>query len=1287
MKNKSHQRRALLVLTVVLITLLTVSALATAAPSQLHEVTDGEAQAQSEYSHRLIVQLESPSLSELSNVPMLASGHINVNAPAAQAHISQLQAEQAAFASAMNQALPQAAVASYINELGLEVQASYQIAFNGMAVDPGDVPLAQARRALQAMPGVKAVFHDYRYTPDLYASLDLINAPALWSELGGREDAGRGIKLASMDGGLHHDAPMFDGTGWDYPPGYPKGDTSNTNGKIIVSRAYFRTWDPPAPGDENPWPGENGTPHGVHTGSIAAGNIVDATYAGYDVGTISGVAPGAWVMSYRMFYASVSNDGSFYTTEGLAALEDIVADGADVLNNSWGGGPGSAGGEFDPLDQALINTVNAGVFVAMSAGNAGPGLGTGDHPSPDYINVAATTTDGTLATGQLYVSAPEPTPDDLDDIPFTLAAFGGALEIGQLYTFDFVAAANVDPANVEACNAFAPGTFDGVAAVVSRGTCEFGQKVLNAEEAGAVFVVVHNNAGGGEELISMGAGVVGHLVTIPSVFVGYSAGVGLTDWHDTHGDDAELTLSTLGRQVGNEPDIVANFSSRGPGVGEVFKPDIAAPGVNILAQGYAPATTGEDRHLGFGQVSGTSMAAPHVAGAGALVRQAHPDWSPAWIKSALMSTSKYMDIYNLDGSPAQPLDIGAGRLDLTNVTDPGVILDPPSLGYGLVPTPTQQVLQFTITSVADTSETYALSTLYVGGGFTTTTSLDGFTVSPTSVTLAPGQSATVSVTFDPAASMGVGDNQGYIIMESASHHAHMPVWARVTPPAAADVLVIDNDGSSSLGLPNYVSYYTAALDELGVSYDVWNADANFGNPTTLPSAAELMAYKAIVYFTGNNFYPDGSFTVSTALTNLDQNILTEYANSGGIIIAMGQDLSSVLGSASTTAAGTFFYGSVLGGDWLQDSITGFELPDRPITPYAAAPPAFDDVVLDLSGAETETVTLTGANEVPPVATTMKGEADSSYSPADNTLSYALTIYADNPVTVTMAHIHTGTVGVNGPVLHTIIGAPVYVTDTHTVAGSVTLSDASEAALLSGGLYYNVHTTDNPPGEIRAQVVAAISGDGAGNQFYIDEISSREGPGPDPVPGLSDPYVPLLQYPTADAIEDGIVAMAHRDQPTLEYPGIDYFGRSIYTTFGLEGVNDGLGTTSRAELLGRMLDWAMDEPEVTITDITGDYAETGQQVVLQVEVTSNITGTEGISYRWDFGDGSAYAGPYSSDTVGHDYAVCGNYTVRVEATDSWGNVVIGSLDIEVTQTCSYVQWMPVFFNDYAAPPQD
>jgi subtilisin family serine protease len=1241
-------------------------------------------------SHRLIVQLESPALAELPSETMstmsAGNGRLEVNSTAAQAYVSQLQAEQNAFVNTMQNALPEAAVSTYINEAGQAVEATYQVVFNGMAVDPGSTSREEARRTLEALPGVKAVYLDFAHEPTLYASLPLINAPAIWTEAGGQGNAGDGIKFASMDGGLHHAAPMFDGTGWSYPGGWPAGglgDSANNNGKIIASRAYFRSWDPPSVGDENTWPGTQGTSHGTHTGSTSVGISVTADYLGVNE-NISGVAPGAWAMSYRVFYNSVTNDGSFYNVEGIAALEDIVLDGADVVNNSWGGGPGSVGGEFDPLDTALINAYNAGVFVSMSAGNAGPGPGTGDHPSAEYINVAASTTSGTFASGRLNVVLPTPISPTLQNISYSGASFGPSLPIGTVISYTFVTAESVDPANFEGCDPWPAGTFTGKAALISRGACEFGVKVVNAENGGADFVVVYNHADGGDELINMGAGAVGDQATIPSIFVGNTAGTGMVDWYDANGAPSTLAVDTQAFQAGNDPDQIISFSSRGPSAAMTLKPDIAAPGVNILAQGYAQGVTGEARHLGYGQASGTSMASPHVAGAAAIIKQLQPGWSNAEIKSAMMSTSKFMEVYNYDGSPAQPLDMGAGRLDLTNVTDPGVILDPPSLSFGLIDYDGMKTIPVSVTNITTATETYTVSTLFTGNGFaiTQTTPLTGFVVSSASLALNAGETKTISVTFDAATSQGVGDNQGYILLEGDNgHEAHMPAWARVTPePEGNDVLIIQNDGNFTFGHPNYLSYYTDALDDSSISYDVYNADMHYGMAQSLPDMAELAQYDVILYFTGDNYEPDGTYTVATPLTAIDMDILNEYANNGGIIIAMGQDLSGVLASDATDD-GTFFYASTLGGNWLQDSVTAYGLPSLPIVPAAAAPAAMQGVRLDLSGPET----YVGVNEMPDMAPDLghtlylpvvmnagtppnlpappTGTATYTFDLDSNRLDYSIVISVTEAQTVTAAHIHEGSFGETGPVLYPLLTAPSYVTDTLTIAGSLLIANADVPALLSGGTYVNVHTAAMPSGAVRAQIDIAPSTSGASNQYYIDELQTMPNSEPESTK-KAYAYNALLTYPGPYNIENGTVAMAHREQPNLEYPGVSYNGRSIYTSFGLEGVNNIAGYTAPDELLSTFMDWAMDEPTAVISDITSTYSNTTSLTFVEATVSSNITGTTGVAYRWDFGDGSPYAGPFQSAVASHAYAACGTYDVRVEAWDSWGNAVVTEKEITV-----------------------
>ncbi len=1112
-----------------------------------------EAAAERGYSHRLIVELEAPSLADWATSgsqdatgihaasDAATSGRLNSSSPTALDYIAELQSEQRAFAAQLQRELPEAEVADYLDGAGVSHELTYQIVMNAIVVDPGmDASVADVEAELRTIPGVKNVYRDYRHEPDLYASIPLVNAPTAWdySSIGGMDQAGEGVKIASLDWGLHHAAPMFSGEGYDYPPGFPKGDLENTNGKIIASRAYFAGWDPPAMGEDKSWPGDSGSSHGVHTGSTAGGNALTADYRGVDV-ELSGVAPRAYLMSYRVFYASVNGSAGLYSAEGIAALEDIVADGADAVNNSWGGGASSIGGLCDPLDIALVNTWKAGVFVAMSEGNYGPAVGTGDHPSPEYMNVAATTSGGLFDDSRLRVTAPEPVTDTLKDLAFNLAVGWGAQPVGEvLGPYEYVPAAVVSETNFTGCEPWEGTPFDGKVALISRGVCAFSDKAYYAELAGAEMAIIHNDAARGDALVNMSPGETAVSVTIPSLFIGYSNGMRLTDWYDEHGEEAKLELDTVALQVGSTPDMVAGFSSRGPAVGNRLKPDIAAPGVNILAQGYG-WQEGEEAHLGYGQSSGTSMATPHVAGASALLRQAHPDWSNDWIKSALMTTAKYTDVWASTGVPAQPLDIGAGRLDLTHAADPGVILEPPSLSFGQVITGSERTITVTVTSVADEPEQYQLSSVYTAESFTDTMPVPGLGVNWRSITLEPGESKQIEVTWNTEFAKGLGDNQGYFLLTGETHQAHMPAWVRIAPPPLDfGVLIIDNDGSSimtetleatglSITFTNYVGYYTETLENIRYPYEVWDADAHAGSDRlTIPDAAVLSQYEAVIYQTGDWYVSDRYTPGYTPPTIYDLGALTEYANGGGRVMVFGQDFASALGIPNYTAP--FFYDFTLGAEFLQDSVSG-------------------------------------------------------------------------------GFVYTDT-------YQSIIGL-----------------------------------SDTPFSDVKLDISAR--GDGAGNQAYVDEIKK-----PSHLPSM-------FKYAMPGPQEDGVVATGRRDEPTLEYPCKYFNGRSLYYTFGLEGVNSDTGFSTREDLLYQSLAWLLDEATVSIT-VT---AQTTDTVMTYFEPVMESTFGEGpYTYRWDFGDGTPFTEAESTDSniYGHRYEEPGVYTVRVEAMNELGTTVIGLAEVTI-----------------------
>lgn len=184
---------------------------------------------------------------------------------------------------------------------GIVAESSFTFLFHGVTLRlPAENP-EEARRALRAMPGVEALYEEEEFRPSLYASLAQIGAPQVWSALGGRSQAGQGVRVAILDSGIDPQHPMMSSAGLAYPPGTPLGDARYTSEKVIAARIYVRPTDPPIAGEGTPIPGERGSAHGTHLAGIVAGAPVTATYLGGAV-PLSGVAPGAWLMNYRVFY-------------------------------------------------------------------------------------------------------------------------------------------------------------------------------------------------------------------------------------------------------------------------------------------------------------------------------------------------------------------------------------------------------------------------------------------------------------------------------------------------------------------------------------------------------------------------------------------------------------------------------------------------------------------------------------------------------------------------------------------------------------------------------------------------------------------------------------------------------------------------------------------------------------------------------------------------------------------------------------------------------------------------
>jgi subtilisin family serine protease len=405
--------------------------------------------------------------------------------------------------------------------------------------------------------------------------------------------------------------------------------------------------------------------HGSHTASTAAGNEnVPASISGFPVDTVTGIAPRARVAAYKVCWNSdyvspegVNERGCFYS-DSMAAIDQAIEDGVDVINYSIGG---SLTDLTTPAASAMLRAANAGVFVSVSAGNDGPDAVTVGTPAPWVTSVGASTYDGTSAIigNTLEVNSGDLAGSDILSVP---AAIAPAVPDGGL-SGDLVIA---EP--LEACGELSNAAeMDGKIALISRGTCAFTDKFNNAEAAGAVGVVVYNNQAGTP--FAMG----GTEVNIPGAMVSNSDGVALSNSVSNSVTNITLTDSPIAGEATEVGNMMAGFSSRGPNgsTEDIIKPDITAPGVRILA-----ATTPEPMFgaggESFAYLQGTSMSSPHIAGMAALLKGQHPDWTPAQIKSALMTTAR-QNITKEDGvTQADPFDYGAGHAAPVNAMEPGL---------------------------------------------------------------------------------------------------------------------------------------------------------------------------------------------------------------------------------------------------------------------------------------------------------------------------------------------------------------------------------------------------------------------------------------------------------------------------------------------------------------------------------------------------------------------------------------------------------------------------------------
>ncbi len=661
-------------------------------------------------------------------------------------------------------------------KVGAEVGEHYTLASNAFTAKLSGKQAGQlaADREVLLLTEDVAYEHDTWNTPDF---LGLTGPNGVWAQHGGSAKAGDGVVIADLDTGTWPESPSFAGAKIKREPTGKWGlhrqgksitmrkadggtftgvcetgqdwTVNDCNTKLVGARYYPDAFlETVAPADRAPTEyisARDGGGHGTHTASTAAGNNgVEVSVEGTDFGAVSGVAPAAKIATYKVcFEDNDPNTGGCYTSSTLAAVEDVIRDGADILTYSISGARDTV---VDPVEYAFAGAAAAGIFVTASAGNSGPGPETVAHNSPWVTTVGASTHtvfentlvlgDGTKLNGPSIAS-------NLPDGEKPLVA---SKEV-KLSSADLRQAALCYPGTLD------PAKVAGKIVVCDRGDIARVDKSAEVQRAGGVGMVLANTAP---------ASLNTDFHSVPTVHLDHVDGQVVADYLVDSGSSAVASFErgdTTGGPVTPVPQMAA-FSSRGPALAndaDVIKPDLTAPGVSILAAVAPPSNNNRDYDL----YSGTSMSTPHVAGLAAMILAVNPDWDPMTVKSAMMTTA-----YDVKGAAGDkftdPFAQGAGHVDPTRFFEPGLAITSDSedwagflqgqgLDLGVDPLAASDLNGPSIAQGQVTAET-TISRTFTGlqsGTWSVSSDLPGFTVDhkPEVSIASAGETATVDFTF------------------------------------------------------------------------------------------------------------------------------------------------------------------------------------------------------------------------------------------------------------------------------------------------------------------------------------------------------------------------------------------------------------------------------------------------------------------------------------------------------------------------------------------------------------
>lgn len=701
-------------------------------------------------------------------------------------------------------------------------------------------------------------------TVDTPRFLGLSGKGGAWQQAGGVDKAGDGVIIGMIDSGFVPERPSFAplkttkqsealvGKKWKGTCQAGEEAPVTCNNKVIGARYFDKGIGSRVIPEDFKSPRDYGG-HGTHTASTAAGDYgVDMSVLGRDYGKGSGMAPHARLAIYKAMWATdATGAGSGTEADLVAAIDSAVADGVDVINYSISG---SGSTYVNATGLAFLRAAKAGVFVATSAGNDGPGDSTVGKTYPWVTTVANGTHDRDIQTTVTFGNGKS----------YTGAGIGAGTPEAPAILAKDAGLTGADPATLARCQ---PGTLDpakvkGKIVVCDRGVSDRVDKSRQVKAAGGIGMILVNITPGTLDA---------DLHSVPTVHLDDKAAPEVKEYVGTGNATAKIGAGTPVRVTAP---MVASSSSRGPslaGGGDLLKPDIMAPGTNVLAATTTFSAAGGE----YAFMSGTSMSTPHIAGIAAVLKSRHPNWSPMAIKSALLTTATDQDtsgkpIQNAAGSAANPFGYGAGEARPKVAMDPGLVYDSSYAdwakfvcGSGQVPStdelcadgkidasdlnyPTiaigdlagKQTVTRTVTNVGKLPELYfpkveGLAKLKV-------------TVSPRVLITLPGRSTTYRVTFENTGAPLEQYSFGKLTWKSSKHSVSSTLAIKpLTVKAPAQVNGTGTAGSVEVPL---TAGYSGTLNTTSVGLTpATTNDAALKNPggvsfpTTSPKANEHVA--------------------------------------------------------------------------------------------------------------------------------------------------------------------------------------------------------------------------------------------------------------------------------------------------------------------------------------------------------------------------------------------------------------------------------------------------------------